>query len=145
MPWWGWIVAGAALLAVELVVPFDFWLIFIGLAALATGFALFVAPGLSDTAQWALFGVLAVVSLVFFRRLVRRRFVERRGGSRMDDALVGEAGAALEPLAPGAFGRVELRGSTWKARNADAGPIETGARVRVERVEGFVLHVRREA
>jgi membrane protein implicated in regulation of membrane protease activity len=145
MPWWGWIVAGAALLAVELVVPFDFWLIFIGLAALLTGFALYLAPGLSDTAQWALFGVLAVVSLVFFRRLVRRRFVERRGESRIDDALVGEAGAALEPLGPGAFGRVELRGSTWKARNAGEAPIETGTRVRVERVEGLVLHVRREA
>jgi membrane protein implicated in regulation of membrane protease activity len=145
MPWWGWVVAGAALLATEIVVPFDFWLVFIGLAAVVTGFVAYLAPGLSDTSEWALFGGFAVVSLVFFRRLVRRRFVERRSDSRLDDSLVGEVGTTLEGLAPGAFGRVELRGTTWKARNTEGGPLEVGARVRVERVEGLLLHVRRAA
>jgi membrane protein implicated in regulation of membrane protease activity len=63
----------------------------------------------------------------------------------VDDTLVGEVGTVGEGLAPGALGRMELRGSTWSARNADSVPIEPGARARVERVEGLVLHVRREA
>jgi membrane protein implicated in regulation of membrane protease activity len=144
MPWWGWIVVGVLLLGTELVLPSDFWLVFIGLAAIAVGLVATVAPGLSDATEWALFGAFAAVSLVFFRRLVRARFPSR-ADPRVDDTLVAEVGRALDPLAPGAVGRVELRGALWSARNADAGPIEAGERVRVERVEGLTLHVRRES
>jgi membrane protein implicated in regulation of membrane protease activity len=145
MPWWGWIVVGVLLLGAEILVPTDFWLVFIGLAAIAVGLVATLAPGLSDAWQWALFGGLAAVSVLFFRRLVRKRFPSRPGDSRVDDTLVGDAGRALETLAPGAIGRVELRGSVWNARNAGEGPIEPDARVRVERVEGLTLHVRRES
>jgi len=144
MPWWGWVVVGALLLGAETLVQTDFWLVFIGLAAIVVGLVASTAPGLSDAGQWALFGVLAAVSVLFFRRLVRRRFPSRPPDARVDDTLVGDAGRALEALAPGAIGRVELRGSTWSARNAGATPIEPGARVRVERVEGLMLHVCRE-
>jgi membrane protein implicated in regulation of membrane protease activity len=144
MPWWGWIVVGALLLGAEILVPTDFWLVFIGLAAIAVGLVATLAP-LPAAAQWALFGLLAAVSVLFFRRFVRGRFPSRAPDGRADDTLVGEAGRALEALAPGALGRVELRGSTWSARNGDAAAIEPGARVRVERVEGLTLHVRREA
>jgi membrane protein implicated in regulation of membrane protease activity len=142
MPWWAWIVAGAALLAAETVVPFDFWLVFVGLAAIATGLLdVWLLPESAAT-DWAVFGALAVVSAVFFRRLVRRRFVERPADSRVDDTLVGELGVLQQPLEPGATGRMELRGTTWNARNAGAAPLAVGARVRVERVEGLLLHVR---
>lgn len=145
MPWWGWIVLGALLLGAEILVQTDFWLVFIGLAAIAVGLVASAAPGLSDTSQWALFGVFALVSVLWFRRLVRARFPSRPSDARLDAPLEGAAGHALEPLAPGAIGRVELRGSTWSARNLEDAPIEPGARVRVERVEGLMLHVRREA
>lgn len=145
MPWWGWIVLGALLLGAEIVVQSDFWLVFIGLAAIAVGLVATVAPGLPDAAQWALFGGFALVSVLFFRRLVRKRFPSQPSDSRLDAPLEGAAGQALETLAPGAVGRVELRGSTWSARNADPAPIEPGARVRVERVEGLMLIVRRES
>jgi membrane protein implicated in regulation of membrane protease activity len=144
MPWWGWVVLGALLLGAEILVQTDFWLVFIGLAAIAVGLVASMAPGLSATAEWALFGVFAAASVLFFRRLVRKRFPSRPSDSRLDAPLEGAAGHALEPLAPGAIGRVELRGSTWSARNADAAPIETGARVRVERVDGLTLQVRRK-
>jgi membrane protein implicated in regulation of membrane protease activity len=144
MPWWGWIVVGALLLGAELLVPTDFWLVFIGLAAIAVGLVATLAP-LSDSAEWALFGAFAAVSVLFFRRLVRGRFPSLPSDARADDTLVGEAGRALEALEPGAIGRVELRGSTWNARNAGGAALEPGARVRVERVEGLTLHVRREA
>jgi membrane protein implicated in regulation of membrane protease activity len=144
MPWWGWVVVGVLLLGTELLVPADFWLVFIGVAAIAVGLVTGVLP-VSVTGQWALFGLFAAVSLVYFRRLVRTRFVERPADGRVDDALVGEAGRALEALAPGAVGRVELRGSTWSARNAGEAAIAADARVRVERVEGLTLHVRSEA
>ena len=145
MPWWAWIVVGAALLAAEIVVPFDFWLVFMGLAAIATGVLdLWLLPATASI-DWAAFGVLAVVSAFFFRRVVRRRFVERPADARVDDTLVGEIGVVQQVLAPGATGRIELRGTTWSARNAGPEPLEPGTRARVERVDGLLLHVRREA
>ncbi len=144
MRWWGWIVLGSALLGAEVVVPTDFYLVFLGLSALAVGF-LGVA-GLDGPAwvQWALFGALSAVSIVFFRRQVRARFTQRGSDPRVDDTLVGEVAILAEPLAPGATGRAELRGSTWTARNAGATGLPAGSRTRVERVEGLLLHVRAE-
>lgn len=145
MPWWGWVVVGVLLLGTELVVAADFWLVFIGAAAIAVGLVSGALPGIPVSGQWALFGVFAAVSLVFFRRMVRARFIERPADGRVDDTLVGEIGQALEALAPGAVGRVELRGSTWSARNTGPDRIACDARVRVERVEGLTLHVRDES
>jgi len=145
MPWWGWMILGALLLASEMLVPTDFWLVFAGLAALAVGLVAVLAPDLPAAAQWALFAVFAIASTWLFRGAVRSRFPSRPSDVRVDDTLVGDAGRALEPLAPGSMGRVELRGSPWSARNAGAEAIASGERVRVERVEGLTLVVRREA
>jgi membrane protein implicated in regulation of membrane protease activity len=144
MPWWGWIVVGAVLLGAEIVVPTDFYLVFLGLSALAVG--LVGAAGLEAPAwvQWALFGVLSVVSLVFFRQQVRARFTERGRDPRVDDTLVGEVAILAETLPPGATGRAELRGTTWSVRNAGPAPLAAGSRARVERVEGLLLHLRAE-
>lgn len=145
MPWWGWIVLGALLLGGEMLVPLDFWLLFIGLAALATGVVAAAAPGLSDAGQWALFGIFAAISVLGFRRGLRAYWTRNTGDGRVDDTLVGEGGRVLEPLGPGIIGKVELRGSPWRARSLDDQPVEVGARVRVERLDGLLLLVRRES
>jgi len=140
MPWWGWIVFGALLLGAELfVIPTDFFLVFLGVSAIAVGAVTWLGVA-SATVQWLLFAAGAVVSLVLFRR----RFAARTAqpANPRVEGLVGEVGTAREPIAAGATGRVELRGSPWSAQNVgDA--IESGARVRVERVEGLTLCVRR--
>ncbi len=145
MPWWGWIVVGALLLGAELLVPADFYLVFFGVAALAVG--LLGLAGLSGPSalQWALFGALSVGGLVIFRRRVRDRFRVFLPVGPAEEDLLGATAIAQELLPPGATGRVELRGSTWSARNAGDAPLEPGARTRVERVEGLLLHVRRES
>jgi membrane protein implicated in regulation of membrane protease activity len=145
MPAWGWIVVGAALLGAELLIPSDFFLVFLGLSALAVGLLGLVGPALPAPVQWLLFAVLAVVSLVGFRRRVRARFVQTGSDPRVDDTLAGEVAVAREPLAPGAIGKAELRGSVWNARNAGRQTLAAGQRARVERVEGLVLQLRAEA
>ena len=143
MPWWGWIVVGAALLGAETIVDAQFYLVFFGAAALATG-ALSVL-GLAGPAwlQWAIFGVLCVGGAATFRRrvygLIRRSYGEVGQGT------IGELAVAREPIAPGGRGQVELRGSVWEARNTGPSAIAPGERARVERVEGLVLDLRREA
>jgi membrane protein implicated in regulation of membrane protease activity len=139
--WWGWIVAGALLLAAELMIPTDFFLVFLGGAALAVGLVGLAGINLPIWGQWLLFAAVALVLLVGVRRRLQRR--QPASDPRIDDRLIGEIALIREPLAPGASGRVELRGSQWTACNDDASALEAGARARVERVEGLVLHVRR--
>ncbi|MBS1107122.1 MAG: hypothetical protein H6Q91_2624 [Deltaproteobacteria bacterium] len=145
MPWWGWIVVGAVLLAAELfVIPTDFFLVFLGTSAVAVGLLGLLGVDAPVWAQWAIFGVLSVVSLVFFRGWLKAR-LHRTEVPRVDDTLAGEIGVARESLAPGAVGLVELRGTGWSARNVGDAVLESGARVRVERLDGLTLQVRRES
>jgi len=141
MPWWGWIVLGGVLLGAELfVVPTDFYLVFLGTSAITVGAVTWTGLVASPSVQWLLFAIVSAISLVFFRaRFARRMAVS---ANPRVDGLVGEVGTAREPIAAGGTGRVELRGSPWSAQNVgDA--IELGARVRVERVEGLTLCVKR--
>lgn len=143
MRWWGWIVVGALLLSSELFVTTDFFLVFLGVAALIVGGLALVGFDAPVWGQWLLFGALSLVLLVAVRGALKRRL--RAGDPRVDDTLVGEIALIHERLEAGATGFAELRGSQWTARNAGSTPLEPGARARVERVEGLMLHVRRES
>jgi membrane protein implicated in regulation of membrane protease activity len=58
------------------------------------------------------------------------------------DTLVGETAVVLEEMAAGAVGKVELRGSAWRAQNVSSSLLESGQRCRVEKVDGLMLQVR---
>ena len=142
MPWWGWIVVGAALLGAETIVDAQFYLVFFGVAALLTG--TLTALGLAGPVwlQWAIFGVLCVAGAATFRKrmygMIRRTYGEVNSGT------VGELAVAREPIAPGGRGKVELRGAVWEARNLSTAALAPGESARVERVEGLVLELRRD-
>jgi membrane protein implicated in regulation of membrane protease activity len=141
MPWWGWIVVGVVLLAGELVADAQFYLVFLGAAAVLTG--LLGVAGLSGgvAVQWAIFGGLAVVLLVGFRRRV---YGHLRGTTPPGhESIVGEVAVVQEAIAPGALGRAELRGTSWTARNVGSEALAAGQRAQVARLEGLVIDVRR--
>lgn len=140
MPWWGWLAVGAALLAAEVAVQTELWLAVLGAAALAMGLALTLGVEGPAWAQWAAFAALAVAFNVSLRRRFHEKWVSSAPG--LDPALLGETGVALEAIAPGAIGAVELRGSTWRAQNVGEAPLDERAAVRVEAKDGIVLHVR---
>ena len=143
MPWWGWIVVGAALLGAETLVDTQFYLVFFGVAALATGALAALGIAAPVWLQCAIFGALCVAGTAAFRR--RLYGMLRRSDTEVGQGTVGELAVAREPIAPGARGQVELRGSVWEARNTGIAPIARGESARVERVEGLVLDLRREA
>lgn len=141
MPWWGWIVVGVALLAGELVADAQFYLVFLGAAAVLTG--LFTVAGVTGgvAVQWSAFGALAVVLLVGFRR---RLYGRLRGTTPPGhETIVGETAVVQEAIAPGAIGRAELRGTSWTARNVGGEALAAGQRAQVTRLEGLVLDLRR--
>ena len=130
------------LLGSETVVTTDFYLAILGVAALTVGILGATPFEPPIWGQWALFGVLSIGYLVFFRR----RVYAWAGASPEPNALLeGEVAIAKEAIAPGEVGRAELRGATWTARNRGRASIEEGARMRVEEVDGLTIQVRLEA
>ena len=141
MNWWGWMIAGAILLGAELaVVDAQFYLVFVGSAALVVGAFTAATPALAAWAQWGIFGLLAVGSMVSFRG---RLYGRLRGHPPAVHS--GPAGGVLTlpvALAPGASCQAEHHGSFWTVRNDGDTPLAAGTRARIASVEGLTLVVR---
>ena len=138
--WWHWIAAGLVLAVLELATPGAFFVIFLGLAAIAVGLLVAADAGGPLWVQLLAFSVLSAVFLLLFRNPLLRRLKFDRGTDEIDN-LTGEPATALEDIAPAEAGRVELRGSTWRARNGSPLPISRGARVRVIAVDRLTVVV----
>jgi len=140
MPWWGWMVVGMLLLGTELfILEANFFLVFIGAAAILTGLLGLVVPSLPEWLQWLVFAGIALVAMVFFRKRVYR--VLRPNVPAMADDMLSERLQLPVGLPVDGTCRVELRGSTWTARNVGPAPIPPGVTVRVVGVEGITLRV----
>ena len=139
MEWWLWIAVGLALTVAELVTPSGFFIIFFGVAALTVGIltALDLAGG--TWVQWLLFSVLSIAYVLVFRGRLQTKVQIPQ--ARDVDSLVGVLAIVQERLLPGAVGRVEVRGSTWSARNSGSVTLDAGQRARVAAVDGLTLTV----
>ena len=141
--WWHWLVFGLVLALGEVVTPGGFYLLFFGIAALVVGLLTRVDLAGPAWMQVLLFSVLSVGSLLLFRaRLLRWMQIDPQ--TPAVDTIVGEIATATNPLAPDAIGKVELRGSSWSARNVSDRLIAAGSRCRVVRVDGLLLDVTTE-
>jgi inner membrane protein len=141
MPWWAWLALGLGLILLELLTPLGFYLMFFGAGALVLGALASLHLPLPLWGEWLLFSGFSIVAMLLFRRPLLTRF--HANGQRLAiDSLVGETALALEDLAVGATGRVELRGTTWNARNFGAYPVARCQRCTVEKIEGLLLWVR---
>ena len=139
MTWWGWIIAGAILLGAELsFVNAHFYLVIIGSAAILTGLAALALP-IPEWLQWALFAVLAIVSMVTFRNRLYHRFTHA-----MPKVETGPAGGVITlpvSLGAGESCQAEYGGSFWTVRNDSDTPIPSGSRARIARVQDLTLLV----
>jgi membrane protein implicated in regulation of membrane protease activity len=141
MSWWSWMIGGAVLLGAELgFVNAQFYLVFIGGAALLVGLVSVAAPHLASWAQWALFAIVALVSMVLFRSRLYRRL---RG--QLPAVAAGPARGLLtlpNALDPGQSCQVEHGGTYWTVRNDGSVPLPPGCRARITSVQGLTLLVR---
>jgi inner membrane protein len=140
MTWWGWVIAGAILLGAELAfVNAEFYLVFVGSAAVLTGVATAAAP-LAPWAQWALFAVLAVGSMVLFRSRIYHRF-----HTTLPPVETGPSGGLITlqvPLGAGESCQAEYGGTYWTVRNDSDTAIPSGGRARITRVQDLTLLVK---
>ena len=140
MHWWAWIAVGAILLGSELtLVNAQFYLVFLGVSALIVG-ALEVSGVLASVwLQWLIFAVLAVTSMVTFRRQIYERM--RSALPAVKGGPAGEFVTLPTVLPPGETCRLEFRGSSWSAVNGGKSVIEAGSTARIVRVDGLTLVV----
>jgi membrane protein implicated in regulation of membrane protease activity len=128
------------LVVAEMMAPGVF-LLWIGLAALATGLILFVAP-LSMAWTLMVFAALSVISLLIGRKVYGARELngetDRPFLNRRAEALIGKSFTLDQPIKAGE-GRVRVNDSIWRVRGPD---MPAGYKVRVTGLEeGVVLRV----
>jgi inner membrane protein len=135
--WIIWMVAGLALLGVEILAPGAF-MMWLGLAACGTGLIV-LATSIGFDLQVVTCAVLSAISLGVGLRL-------RHRPARLNTQQAGLTGRSATALAfHGREGRVRVGDSDWAARlPADVAEPTAGARLRVEGVDGTVLIVRPE-
>ena len=134
-----WLAAGLALVVAELATPGGFVIIFFGIADLVVGLLGVAGVVTSVPLQFVLFSLLSVGSLALLRKRLQSRL--RTPNASTVDSLIGDLAFPQERLSPGVVGRVEVRGSSWSARNTSNVTLDPGQRARVAAVDGLTLAV----
>jgi membrane protein implicated in regulation of membrane protease activity len=142
MEWWLWFAGGLALMVAELATPSGFFIMFFGLGALTVGVLARLGVADAGWSQWLLFTLLSLGYLLLFRGKLQARV--QTPPPPAVDSLVGVLAVPQGVIEPGAVGRVEVRGSTWSARNVATVALATGQRCIVVSVDGLLLTVRPE-
>jgi membrane protein implicated in regulation of membrane protease activity len=134
---WFWLIAGVLLAIAEIIAP-GFFMIWLAVAAIATGLLALVLP-ISMPFQVLLFASLAVAAVYAGRRWFVLNPIEstdpdlNNRGAR----LVGETVVVVEAIANGR-GRVKVGDGVWNAKGPDA---SRGSQVRVTGSDGSTLLV----
>ncbi|WP_417451362.1 NfeD family protein [Kordiimonas sp.] len=135
---WLWWALGLLLLAGEMVIP-GVYLLWIGVAGLATGLVAFFMPGMGFDGHGLVFAVFGAASIYIGNRYFYTRFkeageptVNTRGGYH-----VGRVYSVCTAIVNGR-GHVTVGDSRWLAEGPD---MPEGAKVRVIAVQGTVLMV----
>lgn len=137
---WHWWAVGVFLLIVELLAPGMFF-IWMAESAFVVGVILLVAPVLGWESQLLLFSVLSVVSIVLFRRYLKRHPITT------DQPLLNQRAArhigrvfTLDAPIVNGEGRIRVDDSFWRVEGEDCA---AGTRVRVMAANGVILKVMR--
>jgi membrane protein implicated in regulation of membrane protease activity len=144
MIWWYWMLLGLVLLGAEMMTPGGFYILFFGLSALIVGTMAGLGVVEADWLQWLLFSAIAVGALLVCRGPLVAMMKRNVSETPDIDSMAGELAIPLEPLAVGATGKAELRGTTWTAKNVGTSPLGKGQRGRVTHVEGLTLWITTE-
>jgi membrane protein implicated in regulation of membrane protease activity len=123
-----------------MMVDAGFYLVFLGVSAVAVGVVDIFWVGSPMWVEWLLFSLIAVVTLVYFRSKLYSKV--RVAEPDRADELVGEVGVVEADIEAGGTGRIELRGSTWAARNVGDSSLRRDARARVDAISGLTVDIR---
>ncbi|MEL6476208.1 MAG: NfeD family protein [Pseudomonadota bacterium] len=143
-PWW-WVALALTLGAFELM-TFSYFLLWLALAALATGGALWLGPEMSGMLQVALFAFLSMALTAIGYVFVKRRAPEEveTGLNNRTAALIGRKAVVAGPFEADT-GPVEVDGIRWRGRLASGPTPEIGDVLEITGADGMLLHLSRVA
>jgi len=135
---WLWIAAGVVVCALEALVPGAF-LLWAGLAAIATGLLSFAVP-LSGAIAMLAFGAFAIVSVLIGRKVYGSRAIasDKPNLNSRANALIGRL-VVIEDAIINGEGTARVNDSIWRVHGPD---LPKGARVTITGVDsGVTLRV----
>jgi membrane protein implicated in regulation of membrane protease activity len=139
LPWPSWMLAGLALMVLEVHYTRDFTLFCFGASALVTG--LMTLFGVFDIwAQAISFITLSTILLFSAREWLRMKMLSRPSSTELEN-IIGQSAIPLDDLPAYGFGKAELRGTTWSAHNATHMKILRGQHCKVMKMNGLTLWI----
>jgi membrane protein implicated in regulation of membrane protease activity len=135
-----WFFIGLVLFLAELIIP-GFFIFFFGLGAWVTALlCLIVSPEEITNWQIIIFAVTSVITLIALRKVIQNKFFNKGTQSEdVEDEFTGKEAFATVGFGPGQSGKVEFKGTTWRAEsNSD---IKEGQKVVIIVKESFKLIV----
>lgn len=134
-----WFLIGFILFLLELVLP-GFVIFFFGVGAWITALLCLIAdPGIN--LQVIVFALTSVLALVALRRMLQRKFLSSKDSlsESVEDEFTGRDAVAMSEIGPGKRGKVDYKGTTWKAESDSY--ISEGQTVVIRGKENFTLIV----
>ena len=139
MPWPLSIVAGVALLVLEVHYSRKFTLACFGVSAVLVG--LMAGFGIFDLwTQWGSFAILSGALLFWARDWLRVRMLDKPSHAELEN-VIGQIAIPVDDLPAFGFGKADLRGTPWSAHNASHVNIIRGQRCKVMKVKGLTLWI----
>lgn len=136
--WAIWLVIGIILFVIEML-TLTFYLLWIGIGAIAAGLIALVVPDLFFVQ--VVVGCLVALVLTFFTKPLTRFMRKSKGFTDVIDDLVGKQGVVIEDIEIGKNGIVKLGNETWSATSYQ--PIQKGDVVIVTQRGTTVLEVQK--
>ncbi len=136
--YWHWLALGFGLLVLEMFLPSEFILLWVGVAAVIVGAVAWLFPDISWQVEFALWGALSVLAVLAWRKFKPLSFEsEQPNLNRRGHSYVGRVFTLKEAIVNGA-GKLHVDDSHWRVSGAD---VPAGTRVRVTQADGAVLRV----
>ena len=136
-----WFLIGLVLFLLELVIP-GFVIFFFGVGAWITALLCLVTePGVN--LQVVVFAITSVLSLLIFRKMIQKRFfyVREDRSDAVEDEFTGKEARVIADFGPDKRGKVDFKGTTWKAETVSDSNIKEGQIVIILEKENFKLKV----
>ncbi|MCR2806153.1 NfeD family protein [Paenibacillus soyae] len=125
MDWWLiWLIVAGVLFVVEML-TLTFYLLWLGIGALAAALVDVIFPG--AVLLEVIVGCIVALLLTIFTKPLTRRIQTGRGFKDAVDDLIGMRGTVIEDISPEAPGIVKVGGDTWSATSTE--PIGKGESV----------------
>ncbi|MCR8643157.1 NfeD family protein [Paenibacillus sp. N1-5-1-14] len=138
VPWIVWAVIGVILIIAEMM-TFTFYLLWLGIGALAAGvLALFIPDAVFVQ---VLAGAVVAIILTIFTKPLTRKVRHSKGFKDAIDVIVGRQGEVIQKIEVGTLGIVKVGGEIWSASASET--IEPGTTVIVVSKGSAVIEVTR--